>query len=292
MSDETTYHVWRDSRQKGSVLLFLLYLAQQSDDWGYCLPGVPRIAERIRMSERAVQVIKRSLLAPGPNKEPKELRIFASAGRHSPDILQVICGLSDAEIHESELRSPIAQAVRAGKSFQEIYEAGKIARGEKIAPLSLRGEISSPHLRRGEKNAPLGKTAKTKGKTNRGANFSPNLSAVVVKKIKQQGTGQATLPQPPQLSTKEQKELHAILEGVGFQGKIPDFIFTAMKRNKRIIRSWYYSVIRLEGSDRKYMGGRFRTGVESGRMAPGWKDPVVYQNKQVLRCDVPVGDGK
>jgi hypothetical protein len=292
MSDETTYHVWRDSRRKGSDLLFLLYLAQQADDWGYCFPSVPRIAERIRMSERAVQLIKRSLLNRDSSKEPCELRIFASAGPRSPDILQVVCGLSEADIHESELRSPIAQAVRAGKTFQEIYAAGKLGRGAKIAPQEARGEKSAPHSSRGEKIAPLDKTQQSPVKTHRGEKIAPKLRSVVIKNKKQQGLNEPEELSLVHLSSNEKKEFHAILEGVGFQGKIPDFILAAMKNNKRIIRSWYYSVIRLEGNDRKYMGGRFRTGVESGRMAPGWKDPVVYRNKQVMRCDVPVGEGK
>jgi len=292
MSVETTYHVWVDSRQKGSALLFLLYLAQEADDWGYCFPSVLRIMKRIHMSERAVQNIKRGLLNPGSNKVPKELRIFASSGRHSPDILQVICGLREDEIHESELHSPIAQAVRAGKSFEQIYEAGKLARGAKIAPLTTRGAENAPHPMRGAKITPLIESPKNAGKKRRGAKIAPYLNAVVVKKIKQQGISQLTNSQSIHLTAKEERELHAILEGVGFQGKIPEFIFTAMKSKKRVIRSWYYSVIRLEGNDRKYMGGRFRTGVESGRMAPGWKDPVVYHNQQILRCDVPVGEGK
>ena len=58
--------VWAESRHKGSALLLLLALADYAhDDGGHAFPSVPTMARRVRMTERAVQLLLAKLKASG-----------------------------------------------------------------------------------------------------------------------------------------------------------------------------------------------------------------------------------
>lgn len=54
MSIRVMSRVWEKSTQKGSALLLLLAIADHAADDGYCWPGIPVLAKKIRMSERSV----------------------------------------------------------------------------------------------------------------------------------------------------------------------------------------------------------------------------------------------
>lgn len=54
MSIKIMARVWELSKQKGTDLLLLLALADNSDDSGYCWPGIEYLADKIRMTPRSV----------------------------------------------------------------------------------------------------------------------------------------------------------------------------------------------------------------------------------------------
>ncbi len=61
MGVKTTSKVWEWSMSEGNDRLVLLALADWADDDGYCFPGIKRVAQRCRISERTVQRCIRTL---------------------------------------------------------------------------------------------------------------------------------------------------------------------------------------------------------------------------------------
>lgn len=66
--------VWRYSRQSGNALLILLKIADYANDSGLCFPGVGRLAEAARISQRQARTILRQLEATG------ELKVYLKGG--------------------------------------------------------------------------------------------------------------------------------------------------------------------------------------------------------------------
>jgi hypothetical protein len=67
------------------------------------------------------------------------------------------------------------------------------------------------------------------------------------------------------LSKKQEKELIAIATNLGFIGPIPADIARAFKEKPKMVRSWYYCVMRLEGEEKKHRAARFIKAVREGR---------------------------
>lgn len=65
MSIKVMTWVWEESTAKGSELLLLLALADNAADDGYCWPKIETLARKIRMSERAVMRITKTLESSG-----------------------------------------------------------------------------------------------------------------------------------------------------------------------------------------------------------------------------------
>lgn len=61
MSVQASAWVWNNSRAEGGTLLVALALANRADEEGVCWPGVKRLSEWTRMSERSVQRHLRTL---------------------------------------------------------------------------------------------------------------------------------------------------------------------------------------------------------------------------------------
>jgi hypothetical protein len=75
VSIRITEEVWEHSEAEGTKRLVLLVLADNADDERrYAWPSVPRIARRVRRSERAVQRVLRELVEEG------ELRVVREGG--------------------------------------------------------------------------------------------------------------------------------------------------------------------------------------------------------------------
>jgi len=61
MSIKVMTKVWDQSKQKGSALLLLLAISDHAADDGYCWPGIKTLASKIRMSERSVMRLVKSM---------------------------------------------------------------------------------------------------------------------------------------------------------------------------------------------------------------------------------------
>ena len=61
MSIKIIDEVWKFSQHKGSALLVLLAIADYSDESGKSWPSVQTIAEKVKLSERYVQILNRKI---------------------------------------------------------------------------------------------------------------------------------------------------------------------------------------------------------------------------------------
>jgi len=83
-------NVWDHSTQKGSPLLLLLALADHAADDGFCWPGIPRLAQKIRMSERSVTRLLKSL------EDDGDLHVIRQNGQHNWYVVRV--GMTDEKV--------------------------------------------------------------------------------------------------------------------------------------------------------------------------------------------------
>ena len=90
MSIRVMTTVWDQSAQKGSALLLLLSLADHAADDGFCWPGVERLAQKIRMSERSVTRLLKNL------EDDGELYVIRQNGQHNWYVVRV--GMTDQDV--------------------------------------------------------------------------------------------------------------------------------------------------------------------------------------------------
>jgi len=93
MSIRVMTKVWDTSQQSGSALLLLLALADHAADDGFCWPGVERLAHKIRMSERSVTRLLKTL------EEDGDLHVIRQNGQHNWYVVRV--GMSDQDVIET-----------------------------------------------------------------------------------------------------------------------------------------------------------------------------------------------
>lgn len=74
MSMEAMNYVWKHSKHSGNRLLLLLAIADQANDDGVCFPGVDKLAEKLRCSDRYVQKLLEEL------EQSQELAIDECSG--------------------------------------------------------------------------------------------------------------------------------------------------------------------------------------------------------------------
>jgi hypothetical protein len=67
------------------------------------------------------------------------------------------------------------------------------------------------------------------------------------------------------LSKKQERELNAIATNLGIVGPIGEDIAAAFKKNTKLVRTWYYFAMRLEGEEKKHRVARFIKAVREGR---------------------------
>jgi hypothetical protein len=91
MSIKVMTRVWEHAPQKGSQLLLLLALADFANDDSICWPGTPRLAQKIRMSQRQTQRMLDALIAAGA------LAYVPGNGRNHSAHYAVLVGLTPDE---------------------------------------------------------------------------------------------------------------------------------------------------------------------------------------------------
>jgi hypothetical protein len=84
MSINVMNRVWETSQHKGGALNLMLAIADFADDDGNAFPGVPRLAKKIRMTERNTQLLLRKL------EESGELMIKEGAGPRGTNRYRII----------------------------------------------------------------------------------------------------------------------------------------------------------------------------------------------------------
>lgn len=116
MSTAVTNRVWDGSAHSGSKLLTLLAIADNAGDHGVSWPGVKTLAQRARISERALYKVLAALEASG------ELYTHRRPGQHN--VYVVLVGMKDRD-----------HAVAA----QTLNQLFPISEGESVTVESLRG---------------------------------------------------------------------------------------------------------------------------------------------------------
>lgn len=84
MSIKVTNWVWARSESRNGARLVMLALADRADDNGFCWPSIEDLAERTRLSPRAVQKGIATLVKDG------ELKVENGGGRHRSNRYQII----------------------------------------------------------------------------------------------------------------------------------------------------------------------------------------------------------
>ncbi|MGW1102762.1 helix-turn-helix domain-containing protein [Streptomyces sp. NPDC002540] len=106
MSIKVTNWVWARSESRNGARLVMLALADRADDNGFCWPSIDDLAERTRLSPRAVQKGIATLVKNG------ELNVENGGGRHRSNRYRIIpkpCtsdGVTDQEPRTSDGVSP------------------------------------------------------------------------------------------------------------------------------------------------------------------------------------------
>ncbi len=119
--------VWRQSKQKGSALLLLLSLADYADERGVAFPSVETLANKVRMSERNVQLLLRKLEVDG------EVIIEANAGPGGANRYRLT--LQGGEKFSPHKRGKKGEKIAPGGG--EIQrEGGEIQRAKGVKPAS------------------------------------------------------------------------------------------------------------------------------------------------------------
>jgi hypothetical protein len=85
------------------------------------------------------------------------------------------------------------------------------------------------------------------------------------KKLAEQVSKADPVNQKARLSKKQERELNAIATNLGIVGPIAEDIIAAFKKNAKMVRSWYYCVMHLEGEEKKHRVARFIKAVREGR---------------------------
>lgn len=128
--------VWEDSQHKGSRLLLLLALADHCDHEGVCWPGVARLAQKTRVTERQVQYHLRAL------EDSGELISIIQPGREKSNRYFVTVGLDAATIAQTLAQHPQLKGEEdctingTGEKVKSSAEKGEIQRTEKVKSIA------------------------------------------------------------------------------------------------------------------------------------------------------------
>lgn len=115
--------VWSYSREGGSPLLALLALADCADDEGVCFPGVPLLAQKIRLSDKQVGRILRKLT------KGKELVEVSKATPRTKAVYRV---LINRDTYRSESGHPVPP-----QSGQDVHtQSGQDVQSDSVDKMS------------------------------------------------------------------------------------------------------------------------------------------------------------
>ena len=136
MSIKVMTRVWESAPCKGSDLLVLLAMADiGGDDGGDIYPSVSTLAKKVRLSERAVQLILRRL------EERGLIEVQAEAKQHSPRIYRVTFGVPEVQtLHPCETPGVKDSTPRGEKSGRSGVNQ------DSPKPLENRPENHSPSV--------------------------------------------------------------------------------------------------------------------------------------------------
>jgi hypothetical protein len=142
MSIKVMSRVWDQSKQDGPHLLLILALADHASDDGVCWPGIPKLAEKVRKSERQVKRLLRSL------EESGELYINRCTGRGNSNLYYITVGYTrDEIIHTLAKRFDFAstEAEEIASQIIMLQEKGDtgdtISKSKKVTSRAQKGDI-------------------------------------------------------------------------------------------------------------------------------------------------------
>ena len=142
MSIKVMNLVWSNSTQKGSALLLLLAIADHAhDDGGGAYPSIQTLADKTRLTSRAVQVLLNKLEAAG------ELRIKRRTGPHRVNTYAITI---ETKTENPEPKGiPVNPAEEGPESPEFNCENENVPRSDSdggFATKTFHGEISSPPM--------------------------------------------------------------------------------------------------------------------------------------------------
>lgn len=153
MSVRTITRVWDHSKQSSTDLLLLLAIADHADDDGVCWPGIARLAQKTRTSER--QTIRNI------EKLAKSGEVFLSrqCGRGNSNLYFITVGLTPDEVTQvlisrfdmPEDKAQITlESIIKGDTGDRVLSEKKVTSGtikgdiqrKKVTPVTLKGDIA------------------------------------------------------------------------------------------------------------------------------------------------------
>ena len=133
MSISIMNKVWQHSQLKGSALLLLLAIADNTNEHGEAWPGMDYLAAKTRLSVRQVQRLVKEL------NETQELAVaWRGNGRGSSNFYFILVGCSPAEIAAVKAHAKaVTEAIQKGLDRSPFYTNWK---GVKLAPIGAKKE--------------------------------------------------------------------------------------------------------------------------------------------------------
>lgn len=133
MSVAVMSQVWSHSRHKGSELLLLIAIADFADDSGRAFPSITRLAQKVRLSPRAVRMLIRRLEASG------ELTVERGCGRGRSSVYRIRVGNGEAYFPVSDANGDESFSVSAEKGEADFSDARFPVSGNAEAGFTLSG---------------------------------------------------------------------------------------------------------------------------------------------------------
>lgn len=138
MSVKVMTAVWEESVHKGAALLIMLALADHANDEGVSWPGLERLAQRARVSDRQAQAISTALIASG------ELHTLRNAGRGHTNLYLVTIGHTAQSLMNVLVQRFNMGPEEARRMTYAILAKRKAGKGEAGNTFSsANGEVSS-----------------------------------------------------------------------------------------------------------------------------------------------------
>lgn len=209
MSIEISHHVWKHSSHKGSELLILLAIADNADtETKLAHPGIPYLAKKSRLSERAVQYAIRKLTDSG------EVTVMSNEGPNGVNVYRV-----NTEKMDGEIFAPVQPTapVKPTAPVQNHASGGAMGCTQTIIEPSVPVGVpsSSSATPRQKKETPTASSASSRKNATNSMN-SPSLDQVAIWNAFWSGVG----IDPPFFHMGAQRDAKALLE----RGATPEMV--------------------------------------------------------------------